>query len=158
MKDLVRRLELVFRHAVVYPLFRLLFWNAPHEKPIDLRSVRKILILRYDRIGDIIVTTPIFRALKSLHPDLMLGVLVSPSNAEIIRHDGAVDKLHVLHSNWFQLFRMILTARREQYDVVLNFIFNRTTSGGVLSNLIAPGGIKVGQGAEKYRFYFNRLL
>jgi len=158
MKDLLRPLELVFRHAFVYPLFRLFFRNAPHEKPIDIRSVRKVLILRYDRIGDIIVTTPIFRALKSLNPDLVLGVLASPSNAEIIRHDSSVDKLHVLHSNWFRLFHMIVDARRERYDVVLNFIFNRTTSGGVLSNLIAPQGIKVGQGAEKYRFYFNRLL
>jgi ADP-heptose:LPS heptosyltransferase len=41
---------------------------------------------------------------------------------------------------------------------VLNLIFNRTTSGGILANCIAPRKIKIGQGAEKYRFYFNVLL
>ncbi|MEX0601716.1 MAG: glycosyltransferase family 9 protein, partial [Bacteroidota bacterium] len=108
--------------------------------------------------GDIVVTTPIFRKLKKARPELIVGVVASPSNAELIRHDTTVDRIHVLGGNVFNVMRMIRDARRENYDVVLNFIFNRTTSGGILANLIAPRAVKVGQGAEKYRFYFNVLL
>ncbi|MBI2619752.1 MAG: glycosyltransferase family 9 protein [Ignavibacteriales bacterium] len=158
MKGFFRPFELVLRHGFVYPFLRLLFHNPPRPEPVDLRKIKKVLILRYDRIGDIIVTTPIFRALKSAAPDLVLGVLASPSNSELIRYDRHVDRLHVLHSSWLKLAKELLAARKEGYDVVLNFIFNRTTSGGILANLIAPRGIKIGQGAEKYRFYFNRLL
>ena len=119
---------------------------------------RSVLILRYDRIGDMIVTMPVIRFLKRRYPHLRLGVFASRLNAEIIRHDVAVNELYVISSNWFGVILEILRARRVRYDVVLNFIFNRTSSGGILSNLVAPHGVKVGQGDEKYRFYFNVLL
>ena len=154
----LKHLEYVFRHSVVYPTLRLVFRNPRSEERIDLWNISKILILRYDRIGDMIVTTPLFRFLKETNPDLQIGVFASQSNAAIIRHNPYVNEIFVLERNWFALFREILRARREQYDVVLNFIFNRTTTGGLLANLIAPNGVKVGQGAEKYSFYFNRML
>jgi hypothetical protein len=56
------------------------------------------------------------------------------------------------------LIKEIHRARKEKYDVVLNFIFNRTTSGALLANIIAPHGLKVGQGVDKYQFYYNRFL
>ncbi len=158
MTRFLRLLENGFRHLVVYPVLRLFLHNPPVSIPIDIKRVRKILILRYDRIGDIVVTTPMFRILKKAHPELFIGVLASQSNADMIRHDPLVDRIHILPSRWTSLPRMIGEAKAEQYDLLLNFIFNRTTSGGVLANLIAPKGVKVGQGAEKYRFYFNVLL
>ena len=158
MKNVLRPLELLLRHGIVYPLLKLVFHNKERHSPIPLRSVKKLLILRYDRIGDIIVTTPVFRRLKHFHPGLFIGVVASPANAELVQTNSFVDRLHILPKHWWHLPRFLREARQEQYDVVLNFIFNRTTSGGVLANLIAPSAIKVGQGADKYKFYFNRLL
>lgn len=158
MKKIVGLAELAFRHGIVYPLFRLIFRNPISDRPIELQKVRKLLILRYDRIGDMIVTTPIFRRLKKAHPRLHIGVVTSALNAELVRNNPNVDAVYILHANWFSLWREIRRARRERYDIVLNFIFNRTTSGGLLANIIAPKGFKVGQGDPKYQFYFNRLL
>lgn len=158
MKKIIGRLEWVFRHGVVYPLLRLIFRNSISDEPLELSTVRKLLILRYDRIGDMIVTTPIFRLLKEVHPGLHIGVVTSELNAALIRNNPSVDAIYVLHGNWFRLWKEVKRARKERYEVVLNFIFNRTTSGGILANLIAPEGFKVGQGDPKYRFYFNRLL
>jgi ADP-heptose:LPS heptosyltransferase len=105
-----------------------------------------------------IVTTPVFRELKQLNSALKIGVFASETNAEIIRYNPYVDAIYVLHTNWIKLIAEILKARKYKYAVVVNLIFNRTTSGGILANIIAPSGIKIGQGDEKYRFYFNRLL
>jgi ADP-heptose:LPS heptosyltransferase len=151
-------LEYWWRHSLVYPVLRKIFSNAEKSIPLDLRSTGSILILRYDRIGDMIVTTPIFKALKKTHPHLKIGVFASKANAEIIQNNPNIDRVHILHPRWWLLWREIKNACNENYDVVLNLVFNRTTSGGILSNLIAPNGIKIGQGAEKYRFYFNVLL
>ncbi len=158
MRRVIEYLELLFRHAITYPLLRLLFRNPVSNKTLDLRKVKKILILRYDRIGDMIVTIPIFRNLKRLNPRVSLGIVTSGSNAELSRGSPYIDATYVVSSRWVSLFKEILAARREHYDVVLNFIFNRTTTGGILANLIAPRGFKVGQGDDKYQFYFNRLL
>ena len=158
MRRLVEIVEWLFRHLITYPFLQLLFRNKYSENNIDLQTTKKILILRFDRIGDMIVTTPIFRALKQRNPFVQIGVFTSPSNAEIIRNNPNVDDIYILHRHWWALSREILRARKAQYDVVLNFIFNRTSSAGILANLVAPRGFKIGQGPEKYRFYFNRLL
>jgi len=155
---MIEKLEYWWRHRIVYPFLRGLFHNPVQDSTIDIRSIKSILILRYDRIGDMIVTTPIFRRLKEVHPELTIGVFASETNAEIIRNNPFVDSIYVLHSNWLRLISEILKARRSHYEIVLNLIFNRTSSGGILANLVSPSGIKIGQGDEKYRFYFNRLL
>jgi ADP-heptose:LPS heptosyltransferase len=105
-----------------------------------------------------IVTLPIFRILKSRHPNLKLGVLTSESNFEIVRDDVHVDNLFILYRNPFRLLKELYRIRKSHYQVVLNFIFNRMTSGGLISNLACKDAIKVGQGQEKHRFYFNVLL
>ncbi|MBI3587474.1 MAG: glycosyltransferase family 9 protein [Ignavibacteriales bacterium] len=158
MRKAIEAIELAFRNVVAYPLLRLFFRNPVSNTPLELSRVRKLLILRYDRLGDMIVTTPVFRNLKRHHPGLYIGVFTSSSNAELIQYNTNVDSIYILHTNWVKLLQEILRARKDGYDVVLNFIFNRTTSGGILANLIAPHGYKVGQGADKYQFYFNRLL
>jgi ADP-heptose:LPS heptosyltransferase len=154
----IKKLEYWWRHHIVYPALHWIFHNTELKIPIDLQSIKSILILRYDRIGDMIVTTPVLKGLKDANPKLRIGVLASRTNAEIIYHNPYVDKIHMLPTHWWQILGEIVKAWREHYDVVLNLIFNRTTSGGVLANLIAPKGIKIGQGDEKYRFYFNILL
>jgi ADP-heptose:LPS heptosyltransferase len=147
-----------WRHRLVYPAMRRGLRNRPIDDPIDLQSVERLLILRHDRIGDMIVTTPIFRLLKEANPRLRLGVFASPLNAEIIRHHPAVDRIHIAHRSRLEMAREIARARREQYDVVLDFVFNRTTTTALLARLAAPRGITIGHAAEKYRAHFNRLL
>ena len=152
------KVEYLWRHLIAYPVLRLLFHNPRNDSPVDLHSITKLLFLRYDRIGDMIVTTPIFRSLKLVNPGLHIGVFASEKNADIIRYNPYVDSVYVLHSNWLRLLGEIFKARKERYEVIVNLIFNRTTSGGILANIISPAGLKIGQGDEKYRFYFNRLL
>jgi len=155
---MIERLEYWWRHRIVYPLLRLIFHNSSNESSINIQTLDSVLFLRYDRIGDMIVTTPVFRNLKQLNPALKIGVFASETNAEIIRYNPYVDTVYVLHTNWITFIAEILRARKFHYTVVLNLIFNRTTSGGILANIISPLGIKIGQGDEKYGFYFNRLL
>ncbi len=158
MKSVLQKLERIFRHALLYPLLRFILRNPPVEACIDLSSVQSLLLLRYDKLGDMIVTKPILRLLKKRYPKLKLGIVTSQSNAEILENDDSVDEKHVLRSNPFDVWRMLRFARRERYDVVMNLIFNRTTTGALLANIISPRGIKIGQGENKYHFYFNKLI
>lgn len=150
--------ESLWRHRIVYPVLKKILRNPEMNKPIDIHSIQRLLILRNDRIGDMIVTTPVLRDLKKANPQLFIGVFASEKNVEIIRHNSNVALIHIAYRNWIKLFREIMKARRQKYDVVLNFIFNRMTSSGLLANIIAPRGIKIGQGTGKYKFYFNMLL
>lgn len=158
MKPFLQALERLVRSILVYPFFRLVLRNRRVDATLDLSRVRKLLILRHDRIGDMIVSTPIFRNLKVLNPSLYIGVFASRSNAEIIRHNPNVDAIYLAHSNPFNFFAEIRRARREKYEIVLSLVFNRTTSVAMLARLAAPSALRFGHADEKYRFYFDRLV
>ena len=49
----------------------------------DLKKSKRVLILKYDRIGDMVVTTPIFRELKVAYPNISISVLASEENKDV---------------------------------------------------------------------------
>ena len=53
----------------------------------DLKKSKRVLILKYDRIGDMVVTTPIFRELKNAYPNISISVLASEENKDVIRYN-----------------------------------------------------------------------
>jgi ADP-heptose:LPS heptosyltransferase len=158
MTRFIVSVERVWRNVIVYPLFRLILRNRQAVLPLDLSNIHSILILRYDKIGDMIVTLPIFQMLKKRNPNVRIGVVASEVNIDIVRGERTVDAIFILHRNPFMLVKELLRIRRQQYQVVLNFIFNRMTSGALIANFACPDALKIGQGQEKYRFYFNALL
>src|SRR3990172_6307518 len=142
-------IERPLRNWIVYPFLRSLLRNPVRDKPVDLGAVERMLIFRHDRIGDMIVTLPVFRALKRRAPGMRLVVLASKSNAELAQNCGWVDEVLTLGNNWFRLPSQVLDLRRRRFDVVMNFVFNQTTTPAILANLIAPNGTKVGQGPDR---------
>lgn len=68
----------------------------PSAETVDLGSIHKILVLRYDRIGDMVQTTPLFAALRDEFPDANISVLASESNAPVLLGNPHVDRTFVL--------------------------------------------------------------
>ena len=69
------------------PILARLFRNQPIEGPVDPAGVRRILVLRLDRLGDMIVSTPLLRALKALLPHVTIDVFGGRKNIGVIEHD-----------------------------------------------------------------------
>jgi len=67
--------------------------------PFDLKKSKKVLILKYDRIGDMVVTTPIFRELKNAYPNISISVLASEENKDVIRYNPYIDKIYINYKN-----------------------------------------------------------
>src|SRR5579863_4176575 len=61
----------------------------------SLANVQRLLIIRSDAIGDMILTTPVFRALKAHNPSLRLWVAASERNADVIAADPDVERVVV---------------------------------------------------------------
>jgi len=58
--------------------------------PAD-ESLSGILIMRQDRIGDMIMTLPLIRGLRELYPGTRIGVVASESNRIILKYEAGVD-------------------------------------------------------------------
>lgn len=52
---------------------------------------RRVLIIRPDRVGDVVLTTPLIRAVKRSFPESFVGVMVSSITAPLLENNPHVD-------------------------------------------------------------------
>jgi len=86
----------------------------------DLKKSKRVLILKYDRIGDMVVTTPIFRELKTAYPDISISVLASEVNKDVIRYNPYIDKIYTNYKNSIlNDLPTLLKLRNKSFDVCI---------------------------------------
>ena len=59
------------------------------------QNIGSILFIRVDRVGDMVLSTPAFRAIKAALPKVQLTVMASPANAPILKNHPDVDEVMV---------------------------------------------------------------
>jgi ADP-heptose:LPS heptosyltransferase len=64
------------------------------------RDVKRVLLIRLDNLGDMLVTTPAFHAVRQSLPDAQLTLLASPVGAQIGRLDPDIDDVIVYQAPW----------------------------------------------------------
>jgi len=88
----------------------------------DIKDVKKVLFLRYDRIGDMVITTPVFRELKLFLPEIKISVLASKVNQSILSNNPYIDNIYINHKNSFlNDLQILLTLRKKNFDACIEF-------------------------------------
>ena len=86
----------------------------------EIKKSKKVLILKYDRIGDMVVTTPIFRELKEALPDIIISVLASQINKDVIKNNPYIDEIYTNYKNSIlRDFPTLLRLRKKSFDVCI---------------------------------------
>ncbi len=67
------------------------FTKTYTEEDLSDANIKNILVIRLDRIGDMVMTTPIFRALKEKWPDGQVTVLANPVNRNMVINNPFID-------------------------------------------------------------------
>ena len=62
---------------------------------LPVRADPKILVIRRDNIGDLILTTPLIRALRQRFPQAWIGALVNSYNATVLEANPDLDEVFV---------------------------------------------------------------
>jgi ADP-heptose:LPS heptosyltransferase len=127
--------------------------------PLPLESVRNILLLRYDAIGDAILTTPVWRSIKKYAPHIRVGVVASTRNEAFIRSDADVDEVFVFSRlGNMRIIRDFFRAHKTRWDVVLNLYFHDKTGGAIYAALVAPNAFRATlthKNKEKYERIYS---
>src|SRR5438045_1565994 len=116
----LKRLELWWRALWIRILVRLMRRPATARPAWRSRPFR-VLFLRHDRAGDMIVSTGVMRAIARSHPTVTMDVLASPANASILDANDYVADVIVFDKKSVSRYApTALRLRRARYDAVID--------------------------------------
>jgi ADP-heptose:LPS heptosyltransferase len=80
-------------------------------------ALKKILIIRFSSIGDIVLTTPVIRCLKQQIPGSEIHFAVKKSFFPVIQANPYIDKIHILEDD---LKGFIKKLKTENFDYIVD--------------------------------------
>ena len=81
----------------------------------------KICITKVDRMGDMVLTLPIIKGLKLINKTIIIHVIASQKNYNIVKHFNYIDKIFLLKNSNKNFFSILNKIRKENYDYFYNF-------------------------------------
>jgi ADP-heptose:LPS heptosyltransferase len=119
--DPFRGLERRLKILTIAALRRLMPRSAPRPAPEWGARPHRILYLRYDHIGDMVLVTGIFHAIKLAQPTVTIDVLASVRNAAVLSGNPDVGTVYrVDKARPWSFLPVLARVRRVRYDAVLD--------------------------------------
>lgn len=142
--------------ALFFALSKWLLKKGRKEfKSLDGRRLSKVLFLRPEKIGDMVISLPVFDALKECFPHIKISILASPKNYSIIKDDSRFDRIFLYRKNLWRDVKEMLAMRRGKYDCVVDMICDDSVTALFLSQLAAPDKPRIGVGKVKFGEYYD---
>jgi len=89
------------------------------------KKVKKVLIIRFSSIGDIVWTTPVIRCVKQQIKDVELHFCTKIQYKSMVEANPYIDKLHYLED---RIGDLIVELKKEKFDFILDLHRNIRTS------------------------------
>lgn len=85
---------------------------------------RRILIVRTDRIGDVILSTPVIKALRDTYPSAYIAMMVGPYAKEIVEGNPYLDDVIIYdkdnkHKSWQRSFKFAQNLKKKKFDLAI---------------------------------------
>lgn len=106
-----------------------------------MNEFKNILIVRTDRIGDVVLTVPAIRAIRKKFPDARLTVLLSPLTVDLLDGLSLIDEILVderrgMHQGFWGFLQLIRQLRQKKFDLaVIYHTKKRTNLACFLANI-----------------------
>ncbi|MBN1163826.1 MAG: glycosyltransferase family 9 protein, partial [Candidatus Krumholzibacteriota bacterium] len=81
----------------------------------------KLLVIRFSSLGDLVLLTPLLRALREGYASHDIHLATKKQYAGLFDHNPDLDKIHTLENDRFrQLLKLRGRLRREDYDLIID--------------------------------------
>lgn len=120
-KERFRPLERRLKLLVIQVLRQLIRTSPTQMVPEWSLRPHRILYLRYDHIGDMVLVTGILHAIKQAQPTVTIDVLASARNASVLDGNPDVGTVYrVTKARPWTFLATLARVRRQKYDAVLD--------------------------------------
>jgi len=123
-------------------------------------TFKNILIVRTDRIGDVVLTTPAIKALSQSYPGARISVLVAPATFDLVNGNPYLDNILVddrqgRHKGVLGFLRLVQELRSKKYDLAIIYHTKRRYN---LACGLAGIPCRLGYKNEKWGFLLTHPL
>ncbi|MDD5128773.1 MAG: lipopolysaccharide heptosyltransferase II [Candidatus Omnitrophica bacterium] len=85
---------------------------------------KRILIVRTDRIGDVLLSTPVIKALRQKYPQAYISMIVSPYARDIVEANPYLDEViiydkDIKHKSWMRSLKFASRLRKKRFDLAV---------------------------------------
>jgi ADP-heptose:LPS heptosyltransferase len=106
--------------------------SAAQKAKEPLPAIPRILLIRPDHLGDLVLTTPVLHALKTHAPNIHITMMVGPWSSEVVARHPDLDQVITFPfpgfqrapqkpwTPYIQLFTAAQQLKRNNYDLVVN--------------------------------------
>ncbi|MBI3189735.1 MAG: glycosyltransferase family 9 protein, partial [Ignavibacteriales bacterium] len=118
----------------------------------------RFLIIRTDRIGDVLLTLPMAQVIKQQFPNAHVAMLIRKYTTELVEDNEYVDQIIYYDENGGVLspfFQFVKTIRSQNFDVVIH---TQPRPRLALATWLAAIPVRIGTGYRWYSFLFNKKM
>ena len=117
---------------------------------LDSSGKYNILVVQIGRIGDMILTTPLFSELKKIFPNSTLTVLANPKNCDVIKYETTIDRILIYRKDVFNIVKLITKLKKEHFDIWIDPKYGYSKTSEFLLKICKP--------KQSYGYNFNKLV
>lgn len=140
--------------------------NSPVADAVPLDQVRRVLVIKLRHHGDVLLSSPVFSALKQQAPHVAIDALVYADTAAMLTLHPAISEVHVIHREWKKLawfkqlqkeWHLFKTLRQGDYDLIVHL--TEHWRGAWMARLLgAPWAVAVSRHSSRWRRSFTHLV
>ncbi len=151
----IKKIEHGFKKGLKVPFFMMLKKGDRSRVPLQPENIKSILILRPDKLGDMIATIPTIHALKKLFAYIRIEVLASPRNNILVAEDPLIDELYLYHKNILKDWPLIRKLKKKHFDLIYDPICHDSVTGLLLGKLISNNSVFVASRKLNHAKYYD---
>lgn len=115
------------------------------DDAIDFTRVKRVLVIKLQHLGDVLLTTPLFGVLMQQYPHLEIDALIYQETTQILEANPDIKRVYEIDRSWkkkgvlFQLQKelsLLRNLRSNRYDLIINL--TDRWRGGWLTRILQP--------------------
>lgn len=155
LMGLLKKTEKAFKRLALASLSPMLKSNPLPGAAPSLESFRRILIIRPEKLGDVMITLPVVEALNKYAPEARIDLLASPYSYPLVKDDARFANVFVYAKRPLADLRLLAKLRQQEYDCVLDLIDADSVTGLLLSQISARVAVRVGANKQRLQKYYH---
>lgn len=124
----------------------------------DVYKIKKILVIQFYQIGDVLLTTPLVKVLKKEFPNAKIHFCCNKLPSNILQNNPNVDKIIINTPKSNEILKSLkfyLSFRKEKYDIVIDTL---GTNGSAALSFLTGAKYRIGWNLRIRKMAYNIVM